>query len=123
MLLTRVFKTVTYNNLLKLADGRGEPEASRTLCAYLMESAIQKLPEGTESVLGIFDFRGAGPQNIDIDFAKFLVSIFMCHSDGLVLYVLLDLKCCCQLEPPPCLACPEILLHGVGIAPNLQISS
>lgn len=58
------------------ADGRGEPEASRTLCAYLMESAIQKLPEDTESVLGIFDFGGAGPQNIDIDFARFLVSSF-----------------------------------------------
>lgn len=39
-----------------------------------MESAIQKLPEDTESVLGIFDFGGAGPQNIDIDFARFLVS-------------------------------------------------
>ena len=54
--------------------GRGEPEASRTLCAYLMESAIQRLPEGNESVLGIFDFGGAGPQNIDLEFARFLVS-------------------------------------------------
>ncbi len=60
---------ISYN-----ADGRGEPEASQTLCAYLMESAIQKLPQDTESVLGIFDFGGAGPQNIDLNFARFLVS-------------------------------------------------
>ena len=38
-----------------------------------MESAIAKLPEGTETVLGIFDFEGAGPQNVDLEFAKFLV--------------------------------------------------
>lgn len=57
------------------ADGRGEPEASRTFCAYLMESALQKLPPGGETVLGIFDFQGAGAQNIDLDFAKFLVRL------------------------------------------------
>ena len=39
-----------------------------------MESALQRLPPGQETVLGIFDFHGAGPQNIDLDFARFLVS-------------------------------------------------
>ena len=39
-----------------------------------MESALQRLPPGQETVLGIFDFQGAGPQNIDLDFARFLVS-------------------------------------------------
>ena len=39
-----------------------------------MESALQRLPPGQETVLGIFDFQGAGPQNIDLEFARFLVS-------------------------------------------------
>ena len=57
------------------SGARGEPEASQKLCAYLMETALLKLPEGQETVLGIFDFEGAGAQNIDLEFAKFLVSI------------------------------------------------
>lgn len=40
-----------------------------------METALLKLPKDGETVLGIFDFEGAGPQNIDLEFAKFLVSL------------------------------------------------
>ena len=66
-----------------------------------MESAIQKLPEDTESVLGIFDFGGAGPQNIDIDFARFLVSFNASISKGigLMLHIFLPLrKPYCEFE-------------------------
>lgn len=57
-----------------LTGGRGEPEASRTFCTYLMETALQRLPPDMETVLGVFDFEGSGPQNIDLEFARFLVS-------------------------------------------------
>lgn len=58
------------------AGAKGEPESSQKLCAYLMETALNQMPSDGETVLGIFDFEGAGTQNIDLEFAKFLVSHF-----------------------------------------------
>ena len=46
---------------------------SERLCAFVIESALQRLPEGGESILGVFDLRGFGPSNADFDFFYFLV--------------------------------------------------
>jgi hypothetical protein len=51
-----------------------DPIENEKLCAYLIEKALSRLPLGTENILGIFDFRGFGVENGDLQFLKFLVS-------------------------------------------------
>ena len=46
---------------------------SERLCAHLVDAALQRLPEGGESLLGVFDLRGFGPINADFDFFYFMV--------------------------------------------------
>ena len=50
---------------------------STRLCAYLLEAAIAELPEGGETILGIFDLRGFGPRNADLGFVRFLVGVWL----------------------------------------------
>lgn len=39
----------------------------------MLERAISQLPEGQETVLGIFDLRGFKNKNADLGFVRFLV--------------------------------------------------
>lgn len=50
-------------------------DESKKLCAYLLEKAIAELPEGSETILGIFDLRGFGHRNADFGFVRFLVGV------------------------------------------------
>ena len=52
---------------------------SQRLCVYTLERALEKLPEGQETVLGIFDLRGFQPQNADMGFVKFMIDIFFTY--------------------------------------------
>lgn len=49
-------------------------DESKKLCAYLLEKGIAEIPEGCETLLGIFDLRGFGHRNADFGFVRFLVS-------------------------------------------------
>ena len=57
------------NKLLQVHD-RGENER---LCVFLIEKALSKLPEGKEEIIGIFDLRGFGVENADLQFLTFSV--------------------------------------------------
>lgn len=43
------------------------------LCVFLIEKALSKLPEGKEEIIGIFDLRGFGVENADLQFLTFSV--------------------------------------------------
>lgn len=43
---------------------------------HLLEKAIAELPEGGETLVGIFDLRGFGNRNADLGFVRFLVRSF-----------------------------------------------
>lgn len=63
---------------------------SQQLCVYTLERALEKLPEGQDTVLGIFDLRGFQSQNADMGFVKFMVDIFFTYYPkrlGQVLFV------------------------------------
>ncbi|CAI5467981.1 unnamed protein product [Closterium sp. Yama58-4] len=49
---------------------------SQQLCAYLIERAIEQLPEGEEQFRGIFDLRGFTAKNTDLAFVKFMIDVF-----------------------------------------------
>ncbi|XP_064983786.1 CRAL-TRIO domain-containing protein C3H8.02-like isoform X1 [Musa acuminata AAA Group] len=53
-----------------------EPIEDEKLCVYLIETALNKLPPGTEEILGIFDLRGFLVENGDVQFLKFLMDVF-----------------------------------------------
>ncbi|GJM91041.1 hypothetical protein PR202_ga07376 [Eleusine coracana subsp. coracana] len=53
-----------------------DPVENEKLCAYLVEKALSRLPLGTENILGIFDLRGFGVENGDLQFLKFLIDVF-----------------------------------------------
>lgn len=57
------------NKLLQVHD-RVENER---LCVFLIEKALSKLPEGKEEIIGIFDLRGFGVENADLQFLTFSV--------------------------------------------------
>ena len=52
---------------------------SQRLCAFVMESALQRLHDGGETLLGLFDLRGFGPSNADFDFFYFMVCADVHH--------------------------------------------
>lgn len=66
-----------------MIDDAGERplEESKKLCAFLLEKGISQMPEGCETLLGIFDLRGFGHRNADFGFVRFLVRlcIFASH--------------------------------------------
>ncbi|KAK9815632.1 hypothetical protein WJX72_007170 [[Myrmecia] bisecta] len=70
--------------------GARPPEESKKLCVHLLEKAISELPEGGETILGIFDLRGFTSKNADLGFVRFLVDIFFTYYPkrlGQVLFV------------------------------------
>ena len=70
-LLMQPFAALSFS-LPELA-GEWPLQDSERLCAFVIDSALQKLPEGGESILGVFYLRGFGPSNADFDFFYFLV--------------------------------------------------
>lgn len=50
-----------------------DPSENEKLCVFLIEKALSKLPHGKQEILGIFDLRGFGTKNADINFLTFLV--------------------------------------------------
>ncbi|KAB2609315.1 motile sperm domain-containing protein 2 [Pyrus ussuriensis x Pyrus communis] len=53
-----------------------DPAENEKLCVFLIEKALSALPEGSEEILGIFDLRGFGRENADLDFITFLFDVF-----------------------------------------------
>ena len=49
-------------------------EDSKRLCVHLLEEALAELPEGGETLLGVFDLRNFRHRNADLAFVRFLVS-------------------------------------------------
>lgn len=56
--------------------GVHDPVENERLCAFLIEKALRKLPPGKEQILGIFDLRGFGTENADLNFLTFLFDVF-----------------------------------------------
>ncbi|XP_059444608.1 uncharacterized protein LOC132176427 isoform X3 [Corylus avellana] len=50
-----------------------DPAENEKLCVLMIEKALGKLPAGKEEILGIFDLRGFGTENADLNFLTFLV--------------------------------------------------
>ena len=46
---------------------------SKRLCVHLLEVALAQLPEGGDTLLGVFDLRGFRNRNADLGFVRFLV--------------------------------------------------
>jgi hypothetical protein len=63
------------HQLAAVSDPPGEfpLDDSKRLCVHLLEKAIASLPEGGETLVGIFDLRGFGNRNADLGFVRFLV--------------------------------------------------
>jgi hypothetical protein len=52
---------------------------SQRLCVHLLDRALEALPEGQDTVLGIFDLRGFSSRNADLGFVRFMVDIFFTY--------------------------------------------
>lgn len=52
---------------------------SKRLCVLILEKALKELPEGQDTVLGIFDLKGFKQKNGDLGFARFLREIFFTY--------------------------------------------
>lgn len=48
---------------------------SKRLCVQLLEEALAELPEGGETLLGVFDLRNFRHRNADLGFVRFLVRL------------------------------------------------
>ncbi|KAE8124269.1 hypothetical protein FH972_019170 [Carpinus fangiana] len=67
-----------------------DPAENEKLCVLMIEKALGKLPAGKEEILGIFDLRGFGTDNADLNFLTFLFDVFYCYYPrrlGQVLFV------------------------------------
>ncbi|KAK9278219.1 hypothetical protein L1049_027780 [Liquidambar formosana] len=53
-----------------------DPIEDEKLCVFLIEKALSKLPAGKEDILGIFDLRGFGTENADLNYLTFLFDVF-----------------------------------------------
>lgn len=52
---------------------------SQKLCTFLIDRALERLPPGQDTLLGIFDLRGFTSRNTDLGFVRFLVDIFFTY--------------------------------------------
>jgi hypothetical protein len=64
-----------FNDDVLVPPGEFPLDDSKRLCVHLLEKAIASLPEGGETLVGIFDLRGFGNRNADLGFVRFLVRI------------------------------------------------
>jgi hypothetical protein len=51
-------------------------DTSKRLCVHTIDGAIAKLPPGKEQIIGVFDLRGFGGDNMDLEFVKFMIDAF-----------------------------------------------
>ncbi|PIA61791.1 hypothetical protein AQUCO_00200054v1 [Aquilegia coerulea] len=49
-----------------------DPIENQKFCAFLIEKALKRLPNEEGEILGIFDLRGFGIENADLEFLKFM---------------------------------------------------
>jgi hypothetical protein len=54
-------------------------EDSKRLCVYSLNTALSKLPEGKEQIMGLIDLRGIALSNIDLVFVAFMVDAFFVY--------------------------------------------
>jgi hypothetical protein len=54
-------------------------EDSKRLCVYCLNTALSKLPEGHEQIMGLIDLRGISLSNIDLVFVAFMVDAFFVY--------------------------------------------
>jgi hypothetical protein len=54
-------------------------EDSKRLCVYSLNTALSKLPEGREQIMGLIDLRGISLSNIDLVFVAFMVDAFFVY--------------------------------------------
>jgi hypothetical protein len=54
-------------------------EDSQRLCVYSLNTALSKLPEGREQIMGLIDLRGISLSNIDLVFVAFMVDAFFVY--------------------------------------------
>jgi hypothetical protein len=52
---------------------------SQRLCVYILDRALEALPPGQDTLLGIFDLRGFTSANGDLGFVRFLVDVFFSY--------------------------------------------
>ncbi|XP_047940268.1 CRAL-TRIO domain-containing protein C3H8.02-like isoform X2 [Salvia hispanica] len=74
----------------KHLPGEYEPNEDESLCVFLIEKALRKLPEGQQQVLILIDLRGFQTQNADLRFLTFVFDAFYCYYPrrlGQVLFV------------------------------------
>ena len=53
--------------------GEFSEEDSQKMCVWLLEKAMDSLPAGCETILGVFDLRNFSHRNADLGFVRFLV--------------------------------------------------
>lgn len=54
-------------------------ESSERLIQTMMDDALESLPAGTETILGIVDMRGFGMRNSDVRLAQLLIDVFFTY--------------------------------------------
>lgn len=52
---------------------------SQKLCVFLLDKALENMPEGQDTMLGIFDLRGFTSKNADLGFIRFMVDVFFTY--------------------------------------------
>ncbi|XP_042042569.1 CRAL-TRIO domain-containing protein C589.09, mitochondrial-like [Salvia splendens] len=74
----------------KHLPGEYEPNEDESLCVFLIEKALSKLPEGQQQVVILIDLRGFQTQNTDLKFLTFVFDASYCYYPrrlGQVLFV------------------------------------
>ena len=60
----------------KHVSGAAPLVESQRLCVFLLDRAMEEMPEGQDTMLGIFDLRGFTSRNADLGFVRFMVDVF-----------------------------------------------
>jgi hypothetical protein len=64
---------------LHMHAGEFPIEDSKRLCTCMLDTALSRLPEGGEQILGVIDLRGMSLNNIDLEFVAFMVEAFFIY--------------------------------------------
>ena len=63
----------------KHVNGAAPLVESQRLCVFLLDRAMENIPEDQETILGIFDLRGFTSKNTDLGFVRFMVDVFFTY--------------------------------------------
>jgi hypothetical protein len=73
-------RPVVFIRAARHVTGAHPARDSERLCALLLDRAVACLPAGGDgTMLGVFDLRGFGAANADLEFARFLVDAFFSY--------------------------------------------